>query len=113
MLPKTLKVIERGAFSKCPALEEITLPEGVTDIGKNAFRGCKSLKKLHLPASLGQIGENAFKGTGKCEITFEPGSYAEDYMKNYNKVVAKAKPAPRKRSIATRIKNYAKRIIKG
>jgi len=41
-------------------LEEIYIPDTVTEIRDDAFSGCQSLKNIHLPASLKTIGDNAF-----------------------------------------------------
>ncbi|MBQ8738588.1 MAG: leucine-rich repeat protein, partial [Clostridia bacterium] len=43
ILPKSLEVIEDGAFADLAVLEQIVIPKGVKTIGRVAFRGCKSL----------------------------------------------------------------------
>ncbi|MDE6200322.1 MAG: leucine-rich repeat protein, partial [Clostridiales bacterium] len=45
-----------GVFSCCTALEQITLPEGLTRIPAYTFANCSSLKTVHIPASV-QNGE--------------------------------------------------------
>lgn len=53
--------IGAGAF-KNSAVEEIVLPDCVTDIGARAFEGCKDLQKINFPALISSIGTGAFKG---------------------------------------------------
>ncbi len=51
ILPESLKVIELEAFAYCTALEEITIPAGVTDVEmylEGQFTGCTSLKNIHV-----------------------------------------------------------------
>ena len=59
-------VIENGITYISPeafdhsAIEELRLPESVTEIGDDAFRGCGKLKTISLPSSLTKIGSGAF-----------------------------------------------------
>ena len=41
-------------------LEEIIIPDGVTEIGDSAFAGCKNVKEIKLPETLETIGYCAF-----------------------------------------------------
>jgi len=54
-----LRVIDSWAFSGDRVIEEITIPEGVTEIGNAAFQYCHSLKadKLSIPASVTTKGK--------------------------------------------------------
>ncbi len=72
-LPKSLKLIEGGAFSNCFFLvDEIDIPEGVTRIGEYAFEACTQVRAINLPSTLvdgtgigykkDAIGSNAFYG---------------------------------------------------
>jgi len=61
ILPKTLKRIEYIAFANC-GLEEIEVPEGITEIEIRTFAKCKNLTKVVLPSSLKIIRTNAFDG---------------------------------------------------
>ncbi|MCD8208862.1 MAG: leucine-rich repeat domain-containing protein [Bacteroidales bacterium] len=58
--PKTLTRIGKNAFWGCTALEEVTVPDGVTVMEPNVFRRCKSLKKVSLGAGMTEIGSQAF-----------------------------------------------------
>ena len=48
------------AFYNCHALQNIVIPEGVTEIGSGAFYGCTYLNNVIVPASVQAIGDNAF-----------------------------------------------------
>ena len=43
-------------------VEEIIIPDSVTQIGCDAFRGCGSLHSIVIPDSVTQIGGEAFRG---------------------------------------------------
>ena len=49
-----------NAFSYCPALEAVSLPNTLTAIGENAFRECEKLDNVVLPSSLTSCGNSAF-----------------------------------------------------
>ena len=48
------------AFACAGCLEEISLPDQITEIPEYCFYGCESLRKIHLPEQLREIGESAF-----------------------------------------------------
>ena len=62
VMPKTLKTIERFAFSGCSGLTgSLTIPGSVTTIGERAFSGCSGLTgSLTIPESVTTIGGDAF-----------------------------------------------------
>lgn len=112
--PKTLKDIDRRAFSNCKSLEEVILPEGVIEIGERAFKGDKNLKSVYLPSSIGHISEDAFDGCGKIDFKYEPGSYAERFVRNLNAGTnSKKTKNKRRRSLTSRIRSLVVRIYKG
>ena len=55
-----LRKIGNWAFYNCHELQNITIPEGVTEIGDGAFYGCVYLEELSLPASVESVGDNTF-----------------------------------------------------
>ncbi len=57
------------ALSSMPALEQVTLPEGVKSIGDEAFRGSTKLRSVNLPASLERIGRAAFSCTALTSLS--------------------------------------------
>ena len=72
-------LIGAKAFNNCPLLEEVIIPDSVTEIESqesvgdtyySAFRNCTSLKSITLPNKLTKIGYKAFNGcTGLTSIT--------------------------------------------
>lgn len=47
-------------FYTCFALEEVVLPEGITEIKDDAFSGCYNLVKVNIPTTVTKIGDAAF-----------------------------------------------------
>ena len=58
ILPETVSEIGAGSFKDCENLESITIP-GVTAIGEGAFEGCTSLTSIILPANTQAAGAPA------------------------------------------------------
>ena len=54
-------VIPANLFYRCTGLEEIVIPDTVTEIGYNAFNQCTALESVTLSASLETIGQYAFQ----------------------------------------------------
>ena len=52
--------IDDWAFYNCHQLQNLVIPEGVSEIGLAAFYGCTYLNEVSLPASVQQIGDHAF-----------------------------------------------------
>lgn len=66
ILPKSITHIGESAFKDCELLEEIVIPEGVTQIGEYAFAYC-DLKSVVLPQSITSIGSSAFYNNSNLE----------------------------------------------
>ena len=81
-LPSTLTKIEQYAFTYCNALEELVIPEGVTEIPVNMANYTPALKTVILPSTINKIGDSAFRsanlenGVVIPEGCTEIGSYA-------------------------------------
>lgn len=75
-----LKTIGREAF-KNSGIEQIIIPEGITEIPWIAFYGCKNLKVISLPSTLKIIGCSAF---AECKSlrTISLPSGVKDLMPN-------------------------------
>ncbi len=59
VLEPGIESIGNRSFSGLPALETISIPNGVKSVGDDAFRECASLSELILPASVTSIGGSA------------------------------------------------------
>ena len=55
-----LERIGNWAFYNCHELENLVIPEGVTEVGDAAFYGCTYLDSLTLPSTTQRIGDNCF-----------------------------------------------------
>ncbi len=62
VLSAGIKALPAFAFSSCPVLQEVTLPDTLESIGEFAFRDC-SLTKLKIPNSVRLIGKQPFYGS--------------------------------------------------
>ncbi len=61
-----------AAFEGCKALENITLPDGLTVISAGLFKNCSSLKEIRIPKSVERIETEAFSGCGSLTATALP-----------------------------------------
>ena len=59
-LPQSLTSIEDFAFAHCTALQNINIPQNVTNIGVSAFFQCKSLTSITIPSGVTSINDVAF-----------------------------------------------------
>ena len=51
----------------CINVQEVMIPEGVTEIGSNAFDNCGNIKEIDFPETLKTIGNSAFANNNKLE----------------------------------------------
>ncbi len=66
-----------SAFTDCPTITSVSIPNSITRISDDAFEGCIALKNITLPDSVKTVGEEAFEGcTALTEITI-PNSVTE------------------------------------
>lgn len=68
ILPETMTEIYDNALYKYTALTNVTLPSSLTTIKVNAFNGCTALTNITLPSSLVTIEKNAFNNCTSLEI---------------------------------------------
>lgn len=68
ILPETMTEIGWNALYKYIALTNVTLPSSLTTIKANAFGGCTALANITLPQSLITIGSTAFNNCTSLEI---------------------------------------------
>ena len=57
-----MKRINDSAFQGCRSLEDLYVPDTVTQLGSNVFRDCRGLRSIHLPDRLTEIPDYAFYG---------------------------------------------------
>ena len=81
---KGVKRLEQGAFMMCDTLKQVELNEGLEYIGKVVFGSCDNLKELTIPESVTEIDDTAFN----WGITFygKAGSYVEEYVHTNNEM---------------------------
>lgn len=77
ILPDSITEIWKGAFDGCKSLKKITLPKNLKIIGKEAFKNCTSLEELSLPNSITEIGQSAFQGCISLKKINIPSSLSE------------------------------------
>lgn len=61
VLPQSIKVIDRNAFTDCRYLRSIVLNNQLEEIHFEAFRGCMNLQKINFPSSLKHIERGIFQ----------------------------------------------------
>ena len=59
-VPEGVTELAYSAFEECDKLKEVTMPASVITIGSYAFENCENLKKVILPANYHTIQRNAF-----------------------------------------------------
>ena len=70
-IPNSISKISYGAFNCCKGLNEISIPNSVTEIGDLVFAYCERLVSITIPNSVSAIGQQVFGGcTGMTEINF-------------------------------------------
>ena len=60
IIPNGVTEIGAYAFKGCSGLTDITIPEGVTEIGPGAFYDCTGLTSITIPKGVTSIEEGAF-----------------------------------------------------
>jgi len=61
VLPNSIRVIERNAFTDCRYLRSIELNDQIESIRFEAFRGCMNLQKIQFPSSLKSLERGIFQ----------------------------------------------------
>lgn len=68
-IPDTVTEIGESAFAYCNYLTSITLPPLLQKISNYMFQQCKNFTAITIPASVTEIGISAFEATGITHIT--------------------------------------------
>lgn len=74
IIPDSITVIKRLAFSECHSIEKLTIPNSVTEIGGDAFKGAENLTNFVLPESISIISGGAFGNCTSLTNIFIPKS---------------------------------------
>jgi len=67
------------AFAGCQTIEDVSLPNTITEIWTKAFAGCSSLRRVLIPTSVTQIAPDAFANCPRLTLEVVKGSYALQY----------------------------------
>jgi hypothetical protein len=72
-----MKLIGRFFFGHCYILENIEIPDSVTEIAYDAFYSCSSLKSIVIPKSVASIDSKVFAFCNALEEIYYDGSIEE------------------------------------
>ena len=75
-----LKKIGENSFAGA-GVEEVKLPESITEIGYGAFNNCKDLSYINLPSGIERIAGYSFENT-KYLNNIKPDEYGCKYVDN-------------------------------
>lgn len=75
-LPNSLTEIPENAFRKCNSLTHVNIPSGLKKIGPFAFYDCRSLDIDRLPDGITEIGDAAFNSCTNLMLSELPQSLA-------------------------------------
>lgn len=72
-IPDSVTEIDGLCFSGCTSLSSVTLGSGVEVIGVRAFENCTSLESVNFPSALTAIGNSAFYCAGLKKVEIPDG----------------------------------------
>ena len=68
-----IKKIGASAFEGCEGLEQVSLPQGITELPEKCFAGCIKIKEFVIPETVKKMGDGVFCGCESIEsITLSP-----------------------------------------
>ena len=73
-IPNSVTNIGEGTFSSCDSLQQITIPNSVTNIGEWTFSSCDSLQQITIPHSVTSIGDFVFMNCKSLQQITIPNS---------------------------------------
>ena len=83
ILPASLKIVEEEAFAG-GAFTYVKLPNTTQEIHRRAFTDCPNLKYVYIPENTTRIDSSAFASAEGMTIIGAEGSYAEFYAQKYH-----------------------------
>ncbi len=86
VLPQSLRIIGKGAFSRCRGLTKMEIPPGVVSIGEQAFWYCTNLKEVSLPPHLEAVENGLFSGCSSIESLVIPAGVRRFYFSALEKM---------------------------
>lgn len=63
-IPDGVTELQDNLFQRCQNLTNISIPNSIETIGQEVFENCNNLQNITLPYGLTSIGDNAFASTG-------------------------------------------------
>lgn len=78
------KTIGENTFSYCNNLNNIIIPDSVTQIDNFSFLRCTNLSNITIPDSVTEIARTAFENCDNLIIKGNKNSYTETYAKKFN-----------------------------
>ena len=78
VLPKSLTIIEEGAFEGISA-RCVEITENVIAIEGRAFADCKTLREIHIPATVVKVDDHALEGCERVTVYGVKGTEAERF----------------------------------
>lgn len=76
-IPNTITEIGSSAFCRCTGLKAVIIPDSVTYIGYYAFKDCSGLTSVTLSENLASIGESAFQNCSGLKSLAIPNSVTQ------------------------------------
>jgi len=73
----SLETLPQRMFYKCESLEQITLPNSLTELGHEMFFGCRSLKSINIPSGVTKISGSFSYCMALETVTFQMPSTLE------------------------------------
>ena len=83
VIPETIEKISAGAFER-GSLTNIVIPRSVKIIERMAFSGCNNLTDIYIPNSVVRIQEFAFSSCPNLTIHIEPSEVPNSWSKKWN-----------------------------
>ena len=74
VLPEKLTEIESNVFQYCKAMQSISLPSTIKKIGPQAFINCSALDSITIPEQVAEIAESAFQGCSGLKTVYYDGN---------------------------------------